>query len=317
MYKKLMVLTLLLLLLLASGCQKQTINNVAMVNGEEITQVEYDKYYNLIMTNYEQQRGSTLDETADKDLIDSIKEGIFEDIIMQKLIRQEAGQQAVAVSKEEVDQVLIPFKETKEAEGAGSYQNFLESMQTSEKDLRNQIEISILYDKLLEKVITDVFVTDEEAQSYYDENEALFKDPGGIQIYHILVASEELAEDIIARLKQGEDFAALAAQYSTDPGSKNNGGDVGLVNAGTSFVPEFKETALALKPGQLNPSPVQSEYGFHIIKAGEDVPAAKLSFEDVKGDLKKQMEMDEKNQAFEAYMQNLKNTADIQDLRQQ
>jgi len=316
MYKKLMVLASLLLLLFAAGCQKQTVNNVATVNGEGITQVEYDNYYNLIKSNYEQQRGSTLDATADKDLIDNIKNGIFEDLIMQKLMRQEASKQSVTVSQKEVDEILAPFKESKESEEDGGYQKFLDSMQSSEEDVRNQIEISILYDKLLDKVITGVSVTDEEARAYYNENEAMFKDPGGIQIYHILVGSEELARDILTRLKQGEDFAQLAAQYSTDPGSKADGGDVGLVNESTSFVPEFKQVALALKPGQLHPEPVKSEYGFHIIKAGDKVAASQLSFEDVKLDLKKQMEMDAKNKAFEEYMQNLKNSADIKDLRQ-
>lgn len=181
MYKKLLVLASLLLLLLAAGCQKQTVNNVATVNGEGITQVEYDKYYNLIKSNYEQQRGTTLDASADKDLINNIKNGVFEDLIMQKLMRQEASKQSVTVSKEEVDEVLVPFKESKESEEAGGYQKFLDSMQSSEEDIRNQIEISILYDKLLDKVITDVSVTNEEAQAYYTENEALFKDPGGLK----------------------------------------------------------------------------------------------------------------------------------------
>lgn len=310
-------LTCLLLLLVVAGCQKQAAQNIVTVNGEAITQVEYDRYYNLIKNNYEQQRGSVLDETADKDLIDNIKNSIFDDLVMQQLMRQESKKQGITVSKEEVDEVLVPFKESKEGEEAGSFQKFLDSMQASEEDIRNQIEISIIYEKLMEKVITDVAVTDAQARTYYQENQAMFKDPGGVQIYHILVDSEELAQDIIAKLKQGEDFTRLAAQYSTDPGSKDGGGDVGLVNESTSFVPEFKQAALALKPGQLHPVPVKSEYGFHIIKAGEKVEPSQVSFEEVKQDLMKQMEMDQKSTAFETYMQNLKNSSDIKDLRKQ
>ncbi len=316
MHKRITILICLLLVLLAAGCQKQSADNIATVNGEGITQVDFDKYYNLIKSNYEQQRGSALDETTDKELIDNIKNSIFDDLIMQKLIRQEAKKQAVTVSQEEVDEILIPFKESKEGEETGGFQKFLDSMQASEGDLRNQLEISILYDKLLEKVITDVAVSDEEARTYYQENQAMFKDPGGIQIYHILVDSEELAKDIISRLKAGEDFAQLASRYSTDPGSKDAGGDVGLVNESTSFVAEFKQAALALKTGQLHPTPVKSEYGYHIIKAGDKIAPSQVSFEEVKEDLKRQMEMDEKSAAFEVYLQNLKNTADIKDLRQ-
>ncbi len=315
MYKRIYLTMILILLVAIAGCQKQADSTIATINGQAITQSEYDKYYNLIKNNYEQQRGSALDETADKDLIDTIKSSTFDDLVMQKLLRQEAQKQSISISDQEIDDVLNPFKESKNAEEDNGYQKFLDSMQVSDKDIRNQVEISLLYDKLLEKVITDVVVTDEEAQQYYKENEAMFKDPGGIQIYHILVDSEQLAKDIINRVKQGEDFAALAAKYSSDPGSKDEGGDVGLVNESTNFVPEFKAAALALKPGQLHPAPVKSEYGYHIIKSGDRVAPTQTSYTEVKDELKKQMEMDEKNTKFEAYLQNLKDSADIKDLR--
>lgn len=315
MYKRIILSIVLILMVPIAGCQKQSDSTIATVNGQAITQSEYDKYYNLIRNNYQQQRGSDLDETADKDLIDTIKSSTFDDLVMQKLLRQEAQKQSISVSDEEIENVLNPFMESKNSQEENGYQKFLDSMQVSDKDIRNQVEISLLYDKLLDKVITDVVVTDEDTQKYYKENEAMFKDPGGIQIYHILVDSEQLAKDIINRLKQGEDFAALAAKYSTDPGSKDEGGDVGLVNESTNFVPEFKAAALALKPGQLNPVPVKSEYGYHVIKAGDRVAPAQTSYAEVKDELKKQMEMDEKNSEFEAYLQNLKDGADIKDLR--
>lgn len=315
MYKRIILTVTLVLMVVLTGCQKQADSNIATVNGQAITQSEYDKYYNLIKNNYEQQRGSALDETADKDLIETIKSSTFDDLVMQKLLRQEAQKQSITVKDEDIDNILNPFKESKNAEEDNGYQKFLDSMQVSDKDIRNQIEISILYDKLLDKIITDVVITDEEVQQYYKENESMFKDPGGIQIYHILVDSDQLAKEIISRLKQGEDFAALAAKYSADPGSKEEGGDVGLVNENTNFVPEFKAAALALKPGQLNPVPVKSEYGYHVIKAGDKVTPSQVSYDEVKDDLKNQMEMDEKNSKFEAYLQNLKDSADVKDLR--
>lgn len=73
------------------------------------------------------------------------------------------------------------------------------------------------------------------------------------------------AESVLARAKAGEDFAALAAEYSDDPGSKDNGGLYEDIGKG-QFVPQFEQAALALEPGGIAPNLIESDYGFHIIK---------------------------------------------------
>ena len=83
---------------------------------------------------------------------------------------------------------------------------------------------------------------------------------------HILVADEQAAKDIIVRLQNGEDFATLAKELSTDTGSGANGGDLGWFGSG-AMVPEFEDAAFALKnPGDITTEPVKSDFGFHIIQ---------------------------------------------------
>jgi len=302
-----------------AGCnsQKNTDPDIASVNGEKITQSEFDQHYNLIKNDYESKQGAVLDETKDKDIIDKIKSATFDDLIMQKLIRQDAQKLDIKVNSEEVDGVLTKFKQSKDSAEADGYKKFLDQVKLSEKDLRAQIEISQLYDKLQDKVAGSVEVSDAEAQKYYNDNLIMFKEQGGIQIYHILVDTEQKANEVMAKIKQGSDFAALAKEYSTDPGSKDSGGDVGLVNESTNFVPEFKTAALALKPGQLSPQPVKTTYGYHIIKAGEKKADSQLSFEQVKEQLKLELANDQQYQTFNTYLEQLKNNAAISDLRPQ
>lgn len=100
--------------------------------------------------------------------------------------------------------------------------------------------------------------TDEEVQAYYDGIES------NIQASHILVDDEKLAKDIIKKLDGGADFAELAKEHSSDT-SAEQGGDLGSFGRGQMVV-EFEEAAFALKDGEYTKEPVQSQYGYHIIK---------------------------------------------------
>ena len=93
---------------------------------------------------------------------------------------------------------------------------------------------------------------------------------------HILVASEDQAKDIIAKLGKGGNFAALAKQYSLDPGSKANGGELGDWFSGDSMVPEFTAALVTLKKGEYTKAPVKSQYGWHVIQL-EDVNTQTLA----------------------------------------
>lgn len=97
--------------------------------------------------------------------------------------------------------------------------------------------------------------------------------PDQLHSAHILVKERSLADSILAEIKSGGDFAALAAKHSLDPGSKVKGGDLGTVAKGT-FVPEFTAAAYAAQPGEVV-GPVQSQFGFHIIKVIAFVPSPK------------------------------------------
>ena len=101
---------------------------------------------------------------------------------------------------------------------------------------------------------------------------------------HILVADEQAAKDIIARIQAGEDFATLAQQLSTDTGSGLNGGDLGWFGSG-AMVPEFETAAFALEnPGDITTEPVQSDFGYHIIQliAKQDRPLTADQYETAK-----------------------------------
>ena len=119
----------------------------------------------------------------------------------------------------------------------------------SEDYYRTFIETQLLQEKLRDAIATDISTTQTQ-----------------VWARHILVADEQTANDIIARLQNGEDFAELAVTLSTDTASAINGGDLGWFGPGM-MVPEFETAAFALNaPGDITLTPVQSSFGFHIIQ---------------------------------------------------
>lgn len=114
----------------------------------------------------------------------------------------------------------------------------------------------------------------------YDDKVKMIPREDEIDARHILVDSEDKAKEVLGKVEKGEDFAKLAEAYSSDPGSKANGGKLGYFSKG-QMVKEFEEAAFALKKGEVS-KPVQSKFGWHVIKVDDRREKALPTFEEVK-----------------------------------
>ena len=114
--------------------------------------------------------------------------------------------------------------------------------------------------------------------------------PGAEEVHakHILVDNEAEAKKIVAELKGGADFAALAKQYSKDPSGAQQGGDLGFFKK-DEMVPEFAAAAFALQPGQVSQQPVHSQFGWHVILLVERRRAEPPSFDQARDELRQKM----------------------------
>ena len=137
---------------------------------------------------------------------------------------------------------------------------------------------------LLNKVVRPQ-VTDEALKTRYDQDYA--NKPGETEVHarHILVPDEATAKKIIADLKKGGDFAALSKQYSKDPGAAQQGGDLGFFKK-TDMVPEFADVAFGLKDNEVSPTPVKTQFGWHVIQTLEHRTSKPPSFEQVHDELR-------------------------------
>ncbi|MGV2287691.1 peptidylprolyl isomerase [Trinickia sp. YCB016] len=169
----------------------------------------------------------------------------------------------------------------------------------SQADVKAQVAVAqqtVVLRALIEKFVKDNTPSDAEVKARYDD---LVKQAGGREyhLHHILVDNEQQAKDLIAKIKAGASFEDLAKQYSKDPGSGKNGGDLDWANP-KSYVPEFAAAAQKLQKGQMTDEPVHTQFGWHIIRVDDIRDIAPPPLDSVKTQIVQQIQQ-EKLQAFE------------------
>lgn len=141
--------------------------------------------------------------------------------------------------------------------------------------LRNQA----LHAAFIEKIVNDA-VTEEDVRASYDKQIADAPAVNEVRARHILVKTKEEAEAIIKQLEEGGNFEEIAKEKSTD-GAAANGGDLGYFSSG-QMVPEFEKAAFAINPGEFSKEPVETQFGFHVIKVEDKRAKQPPAFDAVK-----------------------------------
>ena len=176
-------------------------------------------------------------------------------------------------------------------------------------DVKAQIAVAqqtVVLRALIEDFVKNNQPSDAEVTARYN---ALVKDAGGKEyhLHHILVDNEQQAKDLIAKIKAGASFEDLAKQYSKDPGSGKNGGDLDWSDP-KAYVPEFADAATHLQKGQMTDTPVHTQFGWHIIRVDDVRNITPPPLEQVRPQIVQQIQQ-EKLQAFE---EGLRKNAKIQ-----
>jgi peptidyl-prolyl cis-trans isomerase C len=246
----------------------------------------------------------------------------LDQLVMRELITQEARSRKIApdetVVERDYKQVRAQFKREQE------WARFLSSSGFDAASFRTELRTRNLVDTVMRQEAEKLpaVVSDANAKAFYDQNPTLFDAGERVRASHILLrlpagagaeskkAQRERAEAALSRVRQGEDFAAVARVVSEDPGSAPRGGDLGVFGKG-QMVPPFEQAAFALGAGQVS-GLVESPFGFHIIKVQERLPADKLPFDPVKGRIKDHLAQTRREQAVDELVRGLKAKAKIE-----
>ncbi|QPC85644.1 peptidylprolyl isomerase [Mesorhizobium sp. NBSH29] len=154
-----------------------------------------------------------------------------------------------------------------------------------DKDADFQRRMEFLQQRALHSVVVEADVaakvTDAEIRARYDTEIAATPPVNEVHARHILVKTKEEAEALVKELDAGGDFEKLANEHTSDPSGKTSGGDLGYFGPG-QMVPEFETAAMALEVGAYTKVPVQSQFGFHIIKVEDKRAQQAPEFDQVK-----------------------------------
>lgn len=290
-----LVAVIFVMILAVTGCMSS--KWVAKVNGTVISLDQYNTCVNDAKAIYEKQQVDFTTEDGKKNLT-QLKSQILEFMIMNEIIRQEVQKLEL-----KTDDPKVSEKETELKQNMGTEEQFQEELKKigmTEPDLKNYLALNL-------KVTSDTKLTDNDIKAYFDKNSDRYGEPEQVRASHILVKTEDEANQIIAQLKEGANFEQLAKEKSTDEGSKSSGGKLGFFSRG-QMVPEFEKAAFEQKVGEYSAQPVKTEFGFHIILVEEHKQAKAADYAAVKDTVAKDA-LDEK---IQNYFDDLKKNAKLE-----
>jgi len=165
--------------------------------------------------------------------------------------------------------------------------------------------LNLLASAMLKKTATETKISDDKMKTAYD---SFVKELGNLEYKasHILLSTEKEAKDVIAELNKGADFAQTAAHKSVGP-SKENGGDLGWFSA-QEMVKPFSDAVAKLKKGEITQAPVNTQFGWHVIKLEDTRKLPPPTFDSIKD----QIHMRLQQQMIEEYLAGLHKTAKIE-----
>ncbi len=207
---------------------------------------------------------------------------------------QGLGQAAMNYAGPEGEKKLLDELINQELFYAEALANELEKNEEFVKEMED-VRMNMLKQFYVRQLLADIDVPEEEVEAYFNDHKADFSKPAQAKASHILVDTEEKAVEIKAEIEGGLSFEDAAAKYSSCP-SNAKGGDLGFFGQG-QMVPEFETAVFGMEVGEMS-APVQTQFGFHLIKKTEVQEAGEAAFAEVRQDIVQQISVKKQNETY-------------------
>jgi foldase protein PrsA len=223
--------------------------NVAVVDGEAISTAAYRQELNRALYMVTSQYSVDWNDPQNQAPLPALQQQVLDQIIERITLRRLAGKEDVSIDSKDVETEVATLQARVQQSGQfADWAAFLKENSLTEENIRSLVADNLLFDAMSKRHAGPTSVEQVHAS-------------------HILVATQETGQEVLDKLAKGEAFADLATQYSTDPGSKDQGGDLGWFPRGV-MTPEFEQAAFSLESGKVSQL-VQTSFGYHIILVHE------------------------------------------------
>ncbi|HEY3375426.1 MAG TPA: peptidylprolyl isomerase [Candidatus Aquicultor sp.] len=287
------------------GCSGSKVDVAATVNGKDIKIAEVDNR----LAQMTGQPVSALTGQQGDQLKAQYRDKVLDQMIDMEVLLSEADKRGLQATSKDIDKKVKEILKTYNFKDQKALEDALKQQNLTFAQFKEQLTQSIRVEKLGDSLTKSLKVSDKEITTYYNKNKTKFAVKDQIHVAHILVQKEDQAAKVLKEIQAGGDFAKLAKQYSIDPGSKDNGGDLPLTDK-EKFVAEFSKAAWALKPGQIS-GLVKTSYGYHIIKMIEKKDAYQKTLDQAKKEIKNTLLAQKKQEIFAKWLADAKKKASI------
>jgi foldase protein PrsA len=229
---------------------------------------------------------------------------VLTQLVQQALIDQYGKDQKIDISKADIEKKEADIKSKYPP---GQFESILKQQGLTEDDVQSILRQQLIIERAVGPM---VHVSDTDVKAYFDKNHATLDKPAQVRARHILVADQKTADTVEGKLKSGGNFADLAKQYSTDPSTKDKGGELGFFGVGQMVKP-FSDAAFSLPVGATS-APVKSPCGYHIINVEEKKPATKATLASAKPQITETLRQQQQQQQIPVFLQSLRAKANIQ-----
>lgn len=253
-----------------------------------ITRSDFDTRFGLAARSIAAQQGLPYNEQTQA-LFESVRPNFLDQLATQLVILNQAEALGVSVPGEDIDAEVATIRERYPDDEA-----FSEFLSTTgfedEAGLREAIRESFLLQRTVEALGEDIAVSDEDVETFYNENAAQFETAGEVCARHILVETEAEIVEVQEALAEGEEFEALAQERSIDTGSGAQGGDLGCFGRGMMVAP-FEEAAFSTPVGETS-EPVETQFGYHLVQVYDRSEGETAPLEDVQDSIREQLQQE-------------------------
>ena len=274
---------------------------IAVVGDKTVTKEEFDQLIEQQKKTAESQK-QDFPEVGTPEY-EALKANVVKGLIAQREWELEGESMGIKVTDQEIETQLNQKKEQYGLTDEQKYQAELAKAGITDAQVRDQVRIEILTNKIYEAVIKKVTVTDADVQAYYDQNAAKYQQPASREVRHILVKTEAQAQKLHDQIQSGADFAKLAKKYTQDEASKADGGKFTALEGRT--VGPFDDFIFSAKTGELS-DPIKTEFGWHIIEVLSAIkPPTTTPLDQAKGSIETTLLQTKQNAAMRAWIASL------------